>query len=123
MNNSDYIKYERNVEIYNEYKKGILSMEQIGFKYNISRQQVSIIINRIKKFENCIGFEIVLKLSNGNTNQMSRLYNGLEEFFGNTEYSAYDVIQVDVWEYSKKSTVGVATVELLIELQKELKRL
>ena len=55
--------YKRNKSIVDEYIKGELSMEQVGLKYNISRQQVGNIIARYKQLSQYAGFDVLSEIT------------------------------------------------------------
>ena len=114
--------YERNKKIYDEYMNNEnLSMEQLGLKYNISRQCVHSIISRFNEYRDYTAFKEVYDLVEGNTNLMSRLFGGLRLYFKKEDFTEYEIVNVPIWEFAKIKTVGADTAELLIKLQEKLK--
>lgn len=122
---TDYI---RNKNIIEEYGKGELSMEQVGLKYNISRQQVGNILARHKQLSQYAGFDILYELTQYNSCLMQRLYNSLIKWFGKSDFTVFEIMEIDTYEFSKCSYVGTTVVELFVEfkralMQKELNKL
>ena len=115
------VDYSRNKKIYEEYLNSEkVSMEQIGLKYDISRQQVYNIIARFNELKQYAGFYTLCEITNYNTNMMSRLYSSLGEWFGTNTFTVYDITQIDTYEFSKLPSVGILVSELLVKFKQEL---
>lgn len=114
---TDYI---RNKNIVDEYVNGNLSMEQVGLKYNISRQQVGNIIARYKQLSKYAGFDVLSELTKFNSCLMQRLYNALIKWFGKDDFTVFEIMEIDAYEFSKLEYVGVSIAELFVEFKKEL---
>lgn len=113
--------YERNKKMYDEYVNTDKSLEQVGLKYNVSRQAVYQVVKRFNKYKDYAGFNEVQELANGNTNIMSRLYNGLVRYFDKEDFTTYDIITVNVWDFARINKVGNETTIVLTKLQEKLK--
>lgn len=115
------IDFQRNKEIYNHYKMGNITLEDIGKLYNISRQQVYMIVKNIEQYKDYAGFDILYELADGKTNLICKLYRAISNILGKENFTMYDIINIDLWEFSKTQSVGESTVQLLKDFQEELK--
>lgn len=117
------LDFKRNKEMYEKYKEGNLSLEKIGQMYNVSRQQVFLIVKNIEQYKDFAGFDVLYELADGKTNLICKIYTTISFILGKEDFTMYDIINIDLWEFSKNKAVGESTVQLLKEFQDELKRL